>query len=92
MQMIIEARLVDDLGGTEPVRLAVIDCELTTSPLGLSLVEGKGLLAAAQQYFVDHQSEGIAAAHAVCEQCERRLSIKGWHDPEWDAYLMRKAA
>lgn len=49
MQMIIEARLVDDQGATEPVHLAVIDRELTTSPLGLPLAEGKGLLAAAQQ-------------------------------------------
>jgi hypothetical protein len=46
MQMIIEARLADDLGSTGPVRLAVIYRELTTSPLGLSLAESKGLLAA----------------------------------------------
>ena len=46
--MIIEARLIDDLGETAPVRLAVIERESTTSPLGLSLAEAKKLLASAQ--------------------------------------------
>ena len=41
MQMIIEARLVDDVQETARIHLAVIDRELTTSPLGLSLAEGK---------------------------------------------------
>ncbi|CAN7773120.1 hypothetical protein LJR175_007623 [Variovorax sp. LjRoot175] len=79
MNLIIEARLVDDLGETARAQLATIDRELTTSPLGLSLAEGKALLAAAQQYFVDGQCQGIAAAHSFCEHCESRLSIKGWH-------------
>lgn len=61
MQMIIEARLVDDLRTTEPIRLAVIVRELTTSPLGLSLAEGKALLASAQQYLVRAQCAGIIA-------------------------------
>jgi hypothetical protein len=43
------------------------------------LAEGKGLLAAAQQYLVDGQCRGITWAHAVCEQCDARLSLKGWH-------------
>ena len=48
MQMIIEARLVDDAQETARIHLAVIDREMTTSPLGLSLAEGKALLASAQ--------------------------------------------
>ena len=48
MQMIIEARLIDDLGETAPVRLAVIERESTASPIGLSLAEAKKLLASAQ--------------------------------------------
>ena len=40
MQMIIEARLVDDVQETARIQLAVIDREMTTSPLGLSLAEG----------------------------------------------------
>jgi hypothetical protein len=76
MQMIIEARLVDDLTATEPIRLAVIDRGLTTSPLGLSLVEGKSLLASAQQYLVRAQCAGIADAHAHCEICGVRLRAK----------------
>jgi hypothetical protein len=74
MQMIIEARLVDDLGGTSPVRLAVIDRELTTSTLGMTLAEGKALLASVQQYFVGAQCAGIADAHAHCERCDARLT------------------
>ena len=79
MQMIIEARLIDDLGETAPVRLAVIEREFTTSPLGLSLAEGKELLASAQKYFVAEQSLSIACVHSYCSRCGIRLGIKGWH-------------
>ena len=80
MQMIIEVRLVDDVQETARVQLAVIDRELTTSPLGLSLAEGKALLASAQQYLVRAQCEGIGAAHAHCESCRAELTMKGWHE------------
>ena len=79
MQMIIEARLVDDLGETAPVRLALIERESTTSPLGLSLAEGKELLASAQKYLVAEQSLSIAGAHSYCSRCGVRLGVKGWH-------------
>ena len=80
MKMIIEARLVDDVQETARVHLAVVDRELTTDALGLSLAEGKGLLASAQQYFVRAQCEGIGAAHAHCEICGASLQMKGWHE------------
>ena len=80
MQMIIEARLVDDVQETARIHLAVVDRELTTSPLGLSLAEGKALLASAQQYLVRAQCEGIGAAHAHCEICGAGLTMKGWHE------------
>ena len=79
MQTAIEARLVDEFGETERARLAVIDRELSTDPLGMSLAKGKALLAATQRYFVEHQCRSIAAAHSFCDQCDARLSIKGWH-------------
>ena len=79
MQMIIEARMVDDLGETAPVRLALIECEATTSTLGLSLAEGKALLASAQKYLVAEQSLSIAGAHSYCSRCGVRLGVKGWH-------------
>jgi hypothetical protein len=79
MQMIIEARLVDDLGQTKSAQLAVIDRELTTSTLGLTLDEGKAVLASAQQYLVGAQCAGIAFAHGHCDVCEARLIIKGSH-------------
>ena len=79
MHMIIEARLVDDRGETAPVRLSVIDRELTTSTLGLTLAEGKALLVSAQQFLVRAQCAGIADAHAHCERCEARLTVKGSH-------------
>ena len=39
MKMIIEAHLVDDNEQTEQVRLATIDRELSTDPLGMNLAE-----------------------------------------------------
>ena len=79
MQMIIEVRLVDDVQETARIHLAVVDREFTTSPLGLSLAEGKALLASAQQYLVRAQCEGIGTAHVHCELCRARLTMKGWH-------------
>ena len=67
MRLIIEAHLVDDEGSTERIHLATIDRASTTNPLGMSLAEGKALLAAAQQHLVKSQCEGIASAHAVKE-------------------------
>ena len=45
MRLIIEAHLVDDEGSTERIQLASIERSLTTDPLGMSLAEGKALLA-----------------------------------------------
>ena len=78
MRMIIEAHLVVDQGCTERVQVYTIDRELTTDPLGMSLAEGKALLAAAQQHLVNGQCEGIASAHAQCEECDAKLGVKGW--------------
>ena len=83
MQMIIEARLADDLGETAPVRLAVIERESTLSALGLSLAEGKALLASAQRYLVQEQSLCIADAHSYCSCCGARLGLKGWHQRQF---------
>ena len=79
MRMIVEAHLVGDDGRTERVQLCDIDRPLTTDPLGMSLAEGKALLAAAQQYQVNGQCEGIASEHAQCDHCYARLGLKGWH-------------
>lgn len=58
MRLIIEAHLVDDEGSTARIQLATIDRASTTDPLGMSLAEGKALLAAAQQYLVNSQCQG----------------------------------
>jgi hypothetical protein len=52
MRLTIEAHLVDDEGSTERIQLATIDRATTTDPLGMSLAEGKALLASARQYLV----------------------------------------
>ena len=70
MQMIVEAYLVDDEKRTASVRSAVMERELTTDPLGLSLAQRKGLLASAQEYLVRGQCQCIAAAYAHCEKCD----------------------
>ena len=79
MRMIIEAHLIDDEGCTQRVQLCAIDRQLTTDPLGMSLAEGKALLAAAQKHLLNSQCQGIASAHAHCEHCDARLGVKGWH-------------
>ncbi len=80
MQMIIEARFIDDLGETARVPLVTIERELTTSALGMSLAEDKGILASVQKYMVSTQCESIADAHSFCEKCEARLGVKGFHE------------
>ena len=80
MKLVIEARLIDDVSESTPVRLATIERELTTDALGLSLAEGKAILAGAQQYFVQAQCLGIGHSHAFCQKCEMRLIAKGYHD------------
>lgn len=50
MRLIIEAHVVDDEESTARIQVATIDRASTTDPLGMSLAEGKALLAAAQQY------------------------------------------
>jgi hypothetical protein len=79
MRMIVEPYLVGDERMTTSVRLATIERELTTDALGLTLDEGKALLAEAQKYLFRSQCAGIAAAHSVCEMCNARLSAKGHH-------------
>lgn len=79
MRIIIEAHFVDDREQTERVQLCAFERELTTDPIGMSLAEGKALLAAAQRYFVRGQCAGISCGHARCEVCEAKLSLKGWH-------------
>ncbi len=80
MKLVIEARLIDGVTETAPVCLATIERALTTDALGLSLAEGKAILAGAQQYFVQAQCLGISHAHAYCRKCEMRLIAKGYHD------------
>ena len=66
MKLIIEARLVDNISESPPIRLATIDRESTADSLGLSLAEAKAILVSAQRYFVDAQCQGIAHAHSFC--------------------------
>ena len=79
MRPIIEAHLVDAEGSAARIQLATIDRVSTTDPIGMSLGEGKALLAAAQQYLVYSQCQGIGSAHAHCGRCDARLGLKGWH-------------
>jgi hypothetical protein len=77
MRPIIEAHLVDAEGSAARIQLATIDRVSTTDPIGMSLGEGKALLAAAQQYLVYSQCQGIGSAHAHCGRCDARLGAQG---------------
>jgi hypothetical protein len=80
MRLIIQAYLVDDVQSTTPVELLAVDRPMSTDTVGLTLAEGRALMASAQQYLVKAQCASIAAAHASCPSCDSPQSVKGWHD------------
>jgi len=77
--MITEARLIDDLGETAPVRLAVIEREFTTSSLGLSLAEGKELWPASRSTSLQSNLFPSPASILIARGAASDLGIKGWH-------------
>ena len=80
MRMIIEARIEDSAGGSEPIRLA--ECERADGELkqlGLSLAEGRSLVYEAQRALVNAQAHVFVVASRACPQCGAALSIKAKH-------------
>ena len=77
MKMIIEACLVDDVQETARVHLAVVDRELTTDVLGLSLAEGKALLASAHSISFGRSAK---ASERPMSAANLRCQLKGWHE------------
>ena len=76
MQMITEARLIDDLGETAPVRLAVI-ARIHHKPSWAIVGRGQGVVASVQKYFVAEQSLSIAGVHSYCSRCGVRFGHQG---------------
>ena len=80
MRMIIEARIEDSAGESEPVRLAEFDrVDGELNELGLSLAEGKRLVYEAQRALVNAQTNQFVFAARVCPHCGTPLSIKARH-------------
>jgi hypothetical protein len=80
MRLIIEARLVDD--ESEPVEegdgvLAVIERpDLSLAELGLTLAEGRSLLAKVQTELISQQVQRWLAGQTHCESCRAALRHK----------------
>lgn len=70
MKMIIEARLMDESIQTSPVELAVIDRKMSDAPIGMSLAEGKVLLARAQE----HPGTRYVVGRALTVDCNAKQS------------------
>ncbi len=76
MRCTIVLEFQDDKGGRDPQRIVLIRFHrnmLSPSPgdVGLTLAEGKMLLIAAQQQFVDAQIERYCEETRACHQCGR---------------------
>ncbi|WP_194727208.1 ISKra4 family transposase [Noviherbaspirillum malthae] len=80
MRIIIEARIEDTAGSSEPIRLVEFErADGELKQLGLSLAEGKSLVYEAQRALVNAQAHGFAVASRTCLQCGAVLSIKAKH-------------
>ncbi|KRB79532.1 hypothetical protein ASE07_25365 [Noviherbaspirillum sp. Root189] len=80
MRIIIEARIEDNVGGSEPIQLVEFErADGDLKQLGLSLAEGKSLMYEAQRALVNAQAHGFVAASRTCLQCGATLSIKAKH-------------
>jgi hypothetical protein len=80
MRMIIEARLIGDAEARDPIVFGTVErLGGHVDAIGLSLAEGRALLASAQQFLVRAQCRAITAAHVPCVQCNKKLATKGWH-------------
>jgi hypothetical protein len=67
MRIIIEARIQDGDGGSQPTRLAEFDrADTKLKQLGLSLAEGKNLVYEAQRASVKAQAQVFVAASITC--------------------------
>jgi hypothetical protein len=65
-------RLDEVSGGGRPVD------PLADSPIGLTLAEGKAMLAAAQARLVEAQAAAYCAARRQCGHCRDARPLKGW--------------
>jgi len=80
MRMIIEARIEDSTGASEPIRLAEFErADSDLKQLGLSLAEGRSLTYEAQRALVNVQAQVFVVASRICAQCGAALSIKAKH-------------
>lgn len=72
----LDEPLVEEIG-------CVCRGELLPETLGLTLQEGKDLLANIQATMVKHQAEEYVAQQRLCPHCSRQRSNKGTHEIVW---------
>src|ERR1035437_4079449 len=81
MRLIIEARLEGDQGSTATTEAAQIIAVLerqdrSVAALGLTLAEGRAVLAEVQSVLMSHQTAGWMAGHLTCCRCGSVLAHK----------------
>ena len=80
MRVIIEARIEDARTGSAAAQamvVAVLEREdQSVADLGLTLAEGRALLAQVQSMLVSHQAASWVAGHATCCRCGAMLAHK----------------
>ena len=80
MRVIIEARIEDARTGSAAAQAMVVAVlereEQSVADLGLTLAEGRALLAQVQSMLVSHQAASWVAGHATCCRCGAMLAHK----------------
>ena len=80
MRMVIEARIESTEGDVLRIPLSTIErAGSTEDTIGLSLAEGRALLANVQTRLVQAQVEVLSASLARCSDCGKKFTVKGRH-------------
>ncbi len=87
MQIKLSLVVCDDMpeSGPQPLLTLAVDAQPTIATLGLSLADGKAMLAGLQTQIVTRQVEMMVAKERRCEQCGSRRAVKDYHDVHYSS-------
>ena len=87
MQIKLGLVVCDDMpeSGPQPLLTLAVDAQPTIATLGLSLADGKAMLAGLQTQIVTRQVEMMVAKERRCEQCGSRRAVKDYHDVHYSS-------
>lgn len=79
LTLAVEGAAADDVAGTHVIKAVIERGSMTAEALGLTLVEGKAILAELQAVIVSMQVAAHEAAARTCRACGTDRGIKGHH-------------